>query len=131
MRRAWFSGGSRDGEQVVFESEPPAFLIVDGEPYELFSTGQMRLYRGLKRRRWARFTARDKRTFLAHIVSGETISHACELAGVSSAALYWHRRDDPVFRQALDEARRGQARSSQQERPLMDAAFELSDENTT
>jgi transposase-like protein len=131
MRRAWFSGGSRNGEQVLFESEPPAFLIVDGERYELFRGGQMRAYRIFPRRKWTRVTERHLRLVLAHVDSGETISRACKLAGVSSAAVYRHRRNHSGFRQALDEAKRGRARSSQQGRPLTDAALSSSDEETS
>jgi hypothetical protein len=107
VKRAWLSGGSRDGEQVVFQTDAPASLVIDGEPYRLVSTKTPRVYVYAGRRPWAPFTEAEKRDVVRHVAAGESVQRAAQIVGVSSAAVYRHRRIDPDFREALERARTG------------------------
>ena len=115
--RAWLTGGSRAGDRVGFEGELPSTLVIDGEPYRLVGTRTPRVYVAAGRRKWAPFTDAEKDDVVRHVAAGESISKACQLVGVSSAAVYRHRKVDPSFREALERARRGEQVTSVDEAP--------------
>lgn len=59
---------------------------------------------GDKRRKWVRWTARQKATFLDHLAATCNVRSAAATVGVDPVSVYWLRRKDPAFCTAWQEA---------------------------
>jgi hypothetical protein len=90
------------GKNALFREAWDGAVEESGRPM-LVAPGPGRRWQ-LKRMRRNRFTAERKEIYLAHFAA--TCDHvaSAEAAGVSSHTVYDHRRRDPAFRQAWQEA---------------------------